>query len=175
MGFKQDLDNVVEAARLAGGEGRLQFTLMGDGNQRQHLEGLADGIPGIRFIDPMSERDYPLALAAADVLLVNERPTVDDMCLPSKLTSYLVARRPIVAAVPANGATAALVNESGGGLLIPPATPAGLLRALRELMVDPRRCEELGERGNVYAQTTLTRHRGLAATRAFVVGASSGF
>ena len=175
MGFKQDLDNVVEAARLAAGDSRLEFRLMGDGNQRHHLEELAGGIPGISFVDPMSKDDYPLALAAANVLLVNERSTVDDMSLPSKLTSYLVARRPVVAAVPANGATAGLVDESGGGLVIPPSNPAALVAALRELMNDPRRCEELGERGNIYAQTTLTRARGLAATRSFVVNAAAGF
>jgi colanic acid biosynthesis glycosyl transferase WcaI len=174
MGFKQDLDNVVEAARLNAGQGRLEFVLMGDGNQRRHLEALAAGIPGIRFIDSMSEDDYPLALAAADVLLVNERPTVDDMCLPSKLTSYLVARRPIVAAVPMNGATAGLVGESRGGLVLPPSSPGELRNSLLALMSDPVRCEELGELGNVYAQTTLTRDRGLAATRSFVVRAAEG-
>ena len=174
MGFKQDLDNVVAAARLNAGQGRLEFVLMGDGNQRRHLEALAAGIPGIRFIDPMSEDDYPLALAAADVLLVNERPTVDDMCLPSKLTSYLVSRRPIVAAVPPNGATAGLVDESRGGLVLPPSSPGELLNSLRALLSDPGRCEELGERGNVFAQTTLTRDRGLAATRSFVARAAEG-
>ena len=53
MGFKQDLDNVVEVARLAGRDTRLEIRLMGDGNQRRHLEELAGATPGISFMDPL--------------------------------------------------------------------------------------------------------------------------
>ena len=44
MGFKQDLDNVVECARLAiESRPKLLFVFVGDGNQRTHLEALAEG------------------------------------------------------------------------------------------------------------------------------------
>ena len=38
MGFKQGLDNVLETAALAKGRKDLHFVLLGDGNQRGHLE-----------------------------------------------------------------------------------------------------------------------------------------
>lgn len=41
------------------------------------------------------------------MLVVNERASAVDMSLASKLTSYFSAGRPVVAAVPAGGGTAA--------------------------------------------------------------------
>jgi glycosyltransferase involved in cell wall biosynthesis len=174
MGYKQDLENVIEAARLGAGQEGLDFVLLGDGSQRSRLEELARDVPRVRIMDPLPEDLYALALRAADVLLVNERSSVADMCLPSKLTSYLASRRPVVAAVPANGGTASLVQESGGGVVVPAADPAALFQSVQRLKADPRLAKELGERGNVYAQTRLTRQRGLAATREFLVRAALG-
>ena len=132
-------------------------------------------MPGITFVDPMAEDQYPLALLRADVLLVNERSSVDDMSLPSKLTSYLVARRPSRrggAGQRRDGRTAS--RSPVAVSLFRPRTrqPCWLLSATSCPIHDAAR--SWGERGNIYAQTTLTRDRGLAATRSFVVDAAGG-
>jgi colanic acid biosynthesis glycosyl transferase WcaI len=171
MGLKQDLSNVVNAARLADERGSaVEFRLIGDGNQRPALEAAGRGVQRLVFQDPLDVPEYALALQAADILLVNERETVDDMSLPSKLTSYLVAARPVLAAVPADGATAGLINRAGAGPVVPSAEPAMLLDTVVALGADPERQAEHGRQGLAYAQAHLTRNAGLAATRAFVRG-----
>ncbi len=114
MGLKQGLENVVEAARLATIEApEVRFVLMGDGSQKDALVDQGKTVPALSFLPPAEQADFPDVLAAADVLLVNERASAVDMSLPSKLTSYLRAGRPVIAAVPSGGGTAAEVGPLG--------------------------------------------------------------
>ena len=162
MGLKQDLENVVGAARLAHERGeKVLFVLMGDGSQRPHLEQAAGGLPTLRFEDGIYGQDYVDALACADVLLVNEKDTVVDMSLPSKLTSYFCAGRPVLAAVVAGGTTAAQVRRSGGGEVIPPADSAGLLAASLALAADRDKAQTLAASGRAFADRELDRDAAL--------------
>ena len=159
MGHKQGLENVVACARLAAAAGeRLLFVLLGDGNQRSHLEELAARyrLPNLRFL-PIQPNDlFPGVLAAADVLLVNQRGSVSDMSLPSKLTSYFAAGRPIVAAVGEASEAAREVEASGGGLVVAPDEPRAMLEALLELAQDEERGARMGESARAWADATLT-------------------
>jgi glycosyltransferase involved in cell wall biosynthesis len=158
MGLKQGLHSVVEAARIADRRGSdLLFMLVGDGSTRRGLERQAAGLDSIRFVDPLSSEDFPLALAAADCLLLNERPGVQDMSMPSKLTSYLAAGRAVIAATEPTSAAAAEIRRSGGGVLVAPGDPAGLLAALQDVARDPDRSADLGRAGRAYAERSLSR------------------
>jgi glycosyltransferase involved in cell wall biosynthesis len=164
MGLKQALENVVEAGRLADERGRtdVKFVLMGDGSQRPALEARAHGISSVEILPPVPSEDYADVLAAADILLVNERATSVDMSLPSKLTSYLRAGRPVLAASPASGGTAAELLRSQGGLLIEPENPTLLLDAVTGLAHDPDRAAALAAAGRQYAHRRLSASDALA-------------
>jgi colanic acid biosynthesis glycosyl transferase WcaI len=156
IGLKQDLGNLVEAARRCPPGANVRFVIVGDGSQRAAVESGAAGVGSVSFVDPLPSDTYPLALAAADVLLVNERPSVGDMSLPSKLTSYLGASRPVLAAVSAGGATARELERTGGAALVVPAgDPSALAAAVRELRDDPRRRARMAERAGAYAKQEL--------------------
>ncbi len=53
--------------------------------------------------------------------------------LPGKLFEYLAAERPILAAVPADGAAANLIREAGAGIVVSPDDVDGIREALRGL------------------------------------------
>jgi glycosyltransferase involved in cell wall biosynthesis len=53
--------------------------------------------------------------------------------LSGKVFEYLAAERPILAAVPPDGAAAGLIRETGAGVVAPPADVAAIRRALEEL------------------------------------------
>jgi glycosyltransferase involved in cell wall biosynthesis len=134
MGMKQGLEVVVEAARLADRQDSdVQFVLVGDGNQREQLVADAKGVRSISFVAPLPEETYPLALAAADVLLVNERFGVLEMSLPSKLTSYAAADRPILAAVQSGGITHEFIVRTGIAMTIEPGDAQDLLDGARAM------------------------------------------
>ncbi|MEN2740520.1 glycosyltransferase family 4 protein [Microbacterium sp. X-17] len=164
MGVKQGLDNVVEAARLAAERGdAVRFVLLGDGGERERLEALGAGIPTLQFMRPLADEDFAKALAAADMLLVNEKPGVAEMAVPSKLTSYFSAGRPVVAATDATGITAAEIARAEAGVIAPAGDPAALLAAVAELASDPVRAQQLGENGRRYRMTVLDETNALDA------------
>lgn len=171
MGFKQDLDNVVECARLAIESGpKLLFVFVGDGNQRTHLEALAEGynLSNLRFLPMQPERSFPDVLASADVLVLNQRAGVTDMSLPSKLTSYFAVGGPIVAAVDSSSETANEVEASGGGLVVDAGNPSALLHGLQRLATNKPLAERLGRAGRDWATNQLSPASALKGYERFI-------
>lgn len=156
MGLKQGLEEVVRAARLLIDEPGVKFVFLGDGNQRSRLESLAEGLTNLTFIDPLPEQDFANILSAADVLLLNERASVADMSLPSKLTSYFLAGSPVLAAVSHAGATARFLSETGTALVASAGNPESLVNALYRLGREPALRAELTSKAEKYACANLT-------------------
>ncbi|MCX3059933.1 glycosyltransferase [Streptomyces beihaiensis] len=171
MGLKQGLEVLVDVARRAPD---VRVVLMGDGNQRERLLQRGAGLPNLEFLPPADDGDFPDVLAAADVLAVTQRASVLDMSVPSKLTSYFAAGRPVVASVAAEGGTAREVRRSGAGVLVEPESPEQLLAAVRRLVEDPVRAGQLGERGPRHVATHLSREAGLARIDALIDEALGG-
>jgi glycosyltransferase involved in cell wall biosynthesis len=163
MGLKQGLEQVLVAARMAALTApHVRFVLLGGGSQRALLEAASSGLSNVEFLPTQPANDYSEALAAADVLLLSERETFADMSLPSKLTAYCAAGRPIVAAVREGGATWAEVDRTGAGLLARAGDPEALLRALATLRGDPTLAEELGSKGLAHARENYSEEAALA-------------
>lgn len=169
MGLKQGLEQVVQAAALAGRRGAaIRFVLVGDGNQRERIATLGAGLRALEIRPLVPEDELADLLAAADVLLISERASLVDMSLPSKLTTYLAAGRPVVAAIHPDGATAQEIQRSGGGILAPIDDPAGLLDVLEKLAADSVGAERLARAGRTFAHTELDEDAALARYRVFV-------
>lgn len=162
MGMKQGLEwlgpYAAEAARVAPA---LRFVLVGDGSQREAMVAMAETAANLEVLAPVPEEDLPDLLGAADVLLVHERPSVRDMSLPSKLTAYFSAGRPVFGAVAPDGATAAEIRASGAGRVHPAADPAGVVEGLSALASDPVEGQRLGTAGRAYAERALSRSAAL--------------
>lgn len=156
MGVKQGLDNVVAAARLSDDTGaRVRFVLLGNGGERAKLEKLAEGVPQLDFIDPLPDEQFAQALVAADILLVNEKPGVSEMAVPSKLTSYFSTGRPVLAATDETGITADEIRAAQAGIVVPAGSPSELLEAAIALGRDTARADALGASGRRYRETVL--------------------
>lgn len=157
MGKKQGLENVVEAARLAQERNsRVKFVLMGDGNQRKRLEERAKGLTHVQFVAPLPAEEFQKALAAADILLVNELPGLKDMAVPSKLTSYFNAGVPVIAATDSGSVTAMEISASRGGVRVDASSPLDLLEAAEELGRDPEAAATLGAGGLRFRNEALS-------------------
>lgn len=157
MGYKQGLENVIAAATLAArGNTGLRFVLLGDGNQRSELRERAGSLPNLEFLPLVPDEEFPAALGAADVLLVNERPGVANVSVPSKLTSYFSVGKPVLAATDPNGHTAAELTASGGGVCIPADRPDLLLDEALRLGTDKDLARKLGESGRRYCDQRLS-------------------
>lgn len=166
LGAKQGLENVVAAARGAHDRGLpVRFVLLGDGHQRRQLQELGRDLPTLQFVDPLPDGAFETALQAADVLVLNERPEIAEMCVPSKLTSYFAAGKPVVAATSTASASAAEVAASGGGVRVAPRDPAALLDAVVRIAEDDVLSARLGACGRAFAAEVLRED---AAREAYV-------
>ncbi|MDO4919819.1 glycosyltransferase family 4 protein [Kocuria sp.] len=167
MGAKQDLANVAAAAAVAERRGApLRFVLVGGGHQRPQLEELAARTPRFEVLPSVDNDTYAGLLRAADILLVNERPGLTEMCVPSKLTSYFTADRPVLAAVEAEGPSAAELEAADAGIRVAPGDPEalvdGALTLHREWITTGGATHRGGRR---YVRDVLSRG---AAVRSFV-------
>ena len=161
MGLKQGLEVVVEAARQSGARAlNLRFVLIGEGSQKKAIQELSKDVPTISLLDPIPADSFTAVLSAADILLVNERKGVREMSLPSKLTSYLVVGRPILAAVERGGSTAEEVHRSGAGLVVATGDPEALISGVQALKDDPIASRSMGAQGETYARRHLSAQAG---------------
>ncbi|WP_245977217.1 glycosyltransferase family 4 protein [Cryobacterium soli] len=157
MGVKQGLENVVEAARLAEEQdSAVRFVLLGNGSQRNELQALGASISRLQFIGSLDDNGFQDALAAADVLLVNEKPGVSEMAVPSKLTSYFNAARPVIGATDPEGLTASEIETAEGGRIVRAGDPQALLDAALALGADPGLSLAMGANGFRYRTDVLS-------------------
>jgi glycosyltransferase involved in cell wall biosynthesis len=170
MGHKQRLENIIEAAQLAAErEPRLLFVLMGDGNRQDAIAAQvrARSLANVRLLPLQPDDLYASILRAADLLIVNQRGSVREMSLPSKLASYFASGRPVVAAVAPDGETARELAASGGGIVAAPDDPEALLAAIQRVDREPMLGEQLGRSGQAWARDVLGRDSALRGYDAF--------
>jgi glycosyltransferase involved in cell wall biosynthesis len=92
---------------------------------------------GDRFaVLPYAPRAESLALqrdSEALLLLIPDAGGRGKGVLSGKVFEYVAVGRPILAAVPPDGAAAELIRETGAGVVAPPDDPAAIRAALEEL------------------------------------------
>jgi glycosyltransferase involved in cell wall biosynthesis len=162
MGVKQGLENVVHAAQIADKKRlNLRFVLIGDGNQRRSLEEMALQTPRLEFRDPLPESDFVAALKAADILLVNEKPGVAEMSIPSKLTSYFQSGTPVLASTSPLSNAAQEIENSKAGIVVDNGDPVLLVDAAASLGNNATLRTQLGANGIKYAAAELSKEASL--------------
>lgn len=128
---------------------RLQARLLvvGDGEDRDRLEGLAAGLgleDDVRFLGHRD--DIPQILAATDLFVL---PTRGDM-LPTVIAEAMACGLPVVATDV--GSVSEMVDDGVTGLLAPPGSPAVLAERLLSLLTDRHRAARLGGAGRRRAE-----------------------
>ena len=71
------------------------------------------------------------------------------------MIDFMAVGRPVV--LSAAGEAARLLENAGGGVVVPPEDPQALVAALRWLAEHPDEAREMGERGRAFAETRLRR------------------
>ena len=134
MGVKQGLDSLIELAKkLELRRPEIKFVLLGDGNQRPTLVELARNLGNVVFVDPVSEEELSNMLHAADIALVHEQTGVTEMAVPSKLTTYFTAGKPVIAVTDPGSITAEEVRNSKAGLSVSVGDSAKFCEAIDKL------------------------------------------
>jgi glycosyltransferase involved in cell wall biosynthesis len=146
MGLCQNLDDVLEAARILGDRHEVVFVLIGDGASKPRLEDFArrHALGNVRFLpyQPLSELAH--SLSAADVHLVPLDSRVTGCLVPSKLYGILAAGVPALVVADQRSEASRVVARSGAGKVVAPGSPARLAEAIQWCADHPAELREMG-------------------------------
>jgi glycosyltransferase involved in cell wall biosynthesis len=155
IGYSQDLDVVVEAARFVCDDPGVAWLIVGDGVARPLLEARASGLPNVRFRPMQSRERYAALLDATDIGLVTLRADVHSPVVPSKILSLMAAARPVVAALAKRSDAAHLIENADCGVVVAPGDARALALAIGRLAADSAERGRLGANGRRYAEENL--------------------
>lgn len=158
MGVKQGLENVVAAAHLAQkADSTVRFVFVGGGNQESKLRDLAEGCSTAIFLGTVSDQELANILISADVLLVNEKPGVKEMSIPSKLTTYFQSGVPTLVCSEIDSNAAKEVLKEDLGYWVQSGSPTLLLEEIIE--ITSLGASAKAARAIIYAQEKLNQER----------------
>ena len=141
-----------------------ELRIYGGGNQKEACQQLVKdlGLANVSF-GFVSRNEIPTVQAAASVLILALPTGNGNLCLPSKLTSYLLSGKPVLASVDQDSSTKRILEGEGCGKTVVPDDKDALINGFKyfaEMAQDER--EKMGEKSREYAMTHLTREVNLS-------------
>lgn len=136
-----------------------ELRIFGGGNKKDECVHLVKdlGLNNVRF-DYVQRDDVPQVQADASVLVLALSKGNGAFSLPSKVTSYMLSGRPILASVDVESATTRYINNAKCGIAVPPADEEALAQAIKTLYSMPsEELAEMGANARKFAETHLTR------------------
>jgi glycosyltransferase involved in cell wall biosynthesis len=158
LGLKHDpalFMSLAAAMRSAIPRGRLVVVSEGRGRDWLDAEVARAGADNVLLLDYQPYESLPDMLAAADVLLAILEPSAGRYSVPSKVLTYLCAKRAIVSVLPPENAAAATLRESHGAVLVDPGDEGGAIAAVVGLLQNARARRMFGTAARRYAETAF--------------------
>ncbi|MBC8205220.1 MAG: glycosyltransferase family 4 protein, partial [FCB group bacterium] len=172
MGNKQGLETLLQAAELIqnGNKNNVKFLMVGEGARKKFLLDYARrrNLKNVIFLPLQPAEDFPGLLSASDALVITQRSSVVDICLPGKLMTNCASGRPILAAVNRESETARFINEAGCGIIVEPEKPVALLEGILKLKDSPDLARSLGAKGRKYVENFYSRDKVLNSFHHFI-------
>ncbi len=160
IGMAADVETVIAAVgRLPTGEA-IGLLVAGEGSQlaRCRLMAAEQAPQRVWFRSPWPADETSAVLAAADVLILPTRGRQSLVSVPSKLLTYMLAARPVIALAMPDTDIAHLVERAGCGWLVAPGDAEALACKIREISRLPGDVlRQMGRAGRAYAKAHLTR------------------
>jgi glycosyltransferase involved in cell wall biosynthesis len=157
-GMSNDLNVVLDAAKLLMDEKKIQLVLLGDGKEKPALQArsVQMRLSNVSFVSSVPKSEMPEALAAADVCIAILKPLEEyKTTYPNKVFDYMAAGRPVILAI--DGVIRAVVEAAQCGLFAEPGNPSVMADAIRKLAGDKEKACEMGLNGRKYLEQNFSR------------------
>jgi glycosyltransferase involved in cell wall biosynthesis len=156
--MSNDLEVVLEAARLLREHADIAIVFLGDGKEKPALQARAAALQldNVHFLAPVPKDGMAEALAAADACIAILKPIpLYATVYPNKVFDYMAAGRPVLLAI--DGVIRQVVEESQAGIFIPPGDAAALAAALLRLAKNPELARQMGRNGRQAVEERFDR------------------
>jgi glycosyltransferase involved in cell wall biosynthesis len=159
LGWSQNLESVLEAARMIRGDRRVKFLLVGDGTRKSSLEREARllRLDNVEFIERQPPHAMSEVLAAGDLHLIPLAAGAAGCLVPSKVYGILAAGRPFVAMMERRADIAQMALEFEVGFVVPPGDAGALASTISDAMNNRELLEEMGRRARILAEEMYDR------------------
>jgi colanic acid biosynthesis glycosyl transferase WcaI len=138
IGYTHGAELLVEAAEKLAPLENLRFLVIGGGSKQADVARLARErrLANMQFLPTQPSELLPEMLASGDVFVLTTKPGVGKSSFPSRIYSFLLAARPIVASVDSDSDLALLLREAGAGIVTAPGDAEDLCQALATVYYD---------------------------------------
>lgn len=160
VGPAQGLEALLDAAVALRDEPRLRIVIVGGGiSWTAFAERIAsDRIDNVLLLPHQPLETVPLIYGASDVCVVAQSPTTTSDAVPSKVYRIMGAAKPVLAMTVPTSDLAALMRESGGGVVVSAGDPAAIAAVIRESMHAADAWRARGEAGRAHVEAHYSRH-----------------
>lgn len=132
LGRAHDFTPFVEAARILKDD-PVAFRVFGDGARVDEIRRAAASLPNLTLSTAVPDASLATHLTSASVHWISLREEFCGLVVPSKLYDCLASGRPVIFSGPRESEVARVLEESGAGIVVPPADSGALASALRDL------------------------------------------
>ena len=141
-----------------------ELRIYGGGNQCETCKNIVKqlGANNVSF-DRVSREDVPKIQAEADVMMLALPAGNGRLCLPSKLISYMLSAKPVIASFDTDCDAAKIIYESKCGVVVEPDNLDCLIEGIKQvayLSLEEKR--GMGQRAKEYATTVLSKECNLS-------------
>lgn len=136
-----------------------ELQIYGGGNKKEYCENLVKqiGCSNIHF-GYVSRQEIPKIQSNADVLILALPKGNGRLCLPSKLTSYMLSGKPIIASVDLDSTTACIIRNNECGIISESDNLDALSKAIANFInLSSSHKEAMSKNSRKYAIENLTR------------------
>lgn len=154
IGMAAGTETLVEAFHSLQDLTNVYLVIAGEGSNLAACQSRAGelGLSRIIFYTPWLQGETAWVLDAADLLVLPTRGQQSAASVPSKLVTYMLAGRPVIAQTLPDVELAGLVEQSGCGWIVEPDRPdllADQIRDVRAMALDER--VKRGQAGKLFA------------------------
>lgn len=160
IGIAPGLELYIQAAERLKQRRDIKIQIVGNGSMSSILcHKIHDlGLTNISVTDnaSMSNSQFLDVQSAADVLLLPLPETMLNLCAPSKLVTYLMSGRPIIASVGEKSGTGQTIEKANAGVVLPSGDADSLANTLVEFADNPSLLDGMGSAAKYYAENNLS-------------------
>ncbi len=141
-----------------------ELRIYGGGNQKENCQNLVKdlNLANVSF-GFVSRKEIPRVQVEADVLVLALPEGNGNLCLPSKLTSYMLSGRPVLASVDQDSSTKRILEGELCGKTVIPDNKDALIRGFKYFArLTDDELAQMGTNGRKYAIAHLTREVNLS-------------
>ncbi|HBL84300.1 MAG: hypothetical protein A2Y17_07410 [Clostridiales bacterium GWF2_38_85] len=159
MGTCQEMDTLLEVAKLLKNEYCIKFLFIGHGNKKESIKNMIikECLQNVIVMDFLVGEELQNIINISSCFAISLEQGLKGLCAPSKYYSYLQSGKPILAIVQDNSYIANEIKDKKIGIAIRQGDCAQLAKEIINLKNDPEKIAEFSENSRKLYMNSYTK------------------